>query len=98
MPAVFAETTPAGESSTARQRAGLRPRRRAAARYTSGAGLPCGSSSAEQRTSMSTCSRAHTASIRRFGEEEAMASRSPDRWNKAIASGTPGIGSPARAT
>jgi hypothetical protein len=98
MPAVFAEITPAGESSTARQRAGLTPRRRAAARYTSGAGLPCGSSSAVQRTSTSRARRAQTASIRRIGEEDAMASRSPDRWNRAIASGTPGIGSPARAT
>jgi hypothetical protein len=98
MPAVVAATTPAGESSTARQRAGLSARRRAAARYTSGAGLPCGSSRAEQRMSMFRPSRVQTASISRSGEEVAMASRSPSRSNRAMASGTPGIGSPSRLT
>src|SRR5579872_4639185 len=47
---------------------------------------------------MSRSRRAQTASIRRSGEDEAMARRRPERRNRAMASGTPGIGSPARPT
>jgi hypothetical protein len=93
MPAAFAEAIPFGESSIATQLAGAARRRRAAARYTSGAGLPLASSAAEQRTSIpSRPSRSQTASMSRRGEEEAMARLSPSRVQSATASATPGIG------
>ena len=99
MPAVRADTSPFSESSTARQLAGATPSLRAAVRYTSGAGLPLASSMAEQRTSMPPRpSRSQTASIRRRGDEDAIASRSPHRSKSAIAAVTPGMGWPSALT
>ena len=45
IPAAIAAAAPSPVSSIARQSTGRTPRRSAAARYTSGAGLPCGTSS-----------------------------------------------------
>ena len=53
IPAARAARTPLSESSTTRQSAGSAPSRRAASRYTSGAGLPCATSSDETTISNS---------------------------------------------
>ena len=73
MPADLADAIPCGESSSARQLAAAAPSRRAAVRYTSGAGLPRASSMAEQRTVMRVRpSRSQTASISRSGDDDAI--------------------------
>ena len=76
MPAAFAERMPLWESSTAPHRAGSAPSRRAASRYTSGDGLPRGTSCDETAATKSPArpDARRTTSISSGFEEDAIAS------------------------
>jgi hypothetical protein len=97
-PAAAADRSPLLESSTATAWAGGTPSRSATVRYTSGAGLPCATSSVDTvaANSGAIAAAASTAWIRTGGEELASPSGQPAAIRRT-ADTAPGMSGRSRA-